>query len=74
MYTQEQYDALVAAIAQGALKVEYGDKKFEYRNLSDMLRVKAEMAAELGLSGDADNKVRRPSFSKGLWPENCSTR
>ena len=47
-YTQQQLDLLDAAIAQGALKVEYADKKVEYRSLSEMLQIRNLMATELG--------------------------
>lgn len=63
-YTQEQYQALTGAIAQGALRVKYGDKEVEYRSLSEMLRVKALMESELGIA-----KPRRTTFaqhSKGI--------
>jgi hypothetical protein len=48
-YTQAQYDTLVAAIAQGVTTVKYGDKEITYRSLNEMLRIKKEMEADLGL-------------------------
>lgn len=36
-YTAEQVAALEAAIAQGALEVQYADKRVRYRSLDDML-------------------------------------
>ncbi len=49
-YTQQQLDLLDAAIAQGALKVEFADKKVEYRSLADMLTTRRLMADDLGLT------------------------
>lgn len=66
-YTTEQLDILKAAIAQGATKVEYGDKKVEYRSLADMLRVQALMETELGITPRANKKIY-PTFNKGLFP------
>jgi hypothetical protein len=64
-YTIIQYNALCDAIAQGVTMVMYGDKRVEYRNLNDMLRVKALMEADLGIK---TNVVRKKSvrFTKGL--------
>lgn len=67
-FTPQQLAILDAAIAEGTLKVEYGDKKVEYRSLNEMLNIRALMAAELG-----EGKPRRTyaSFSKGTYPDNC---
>ncbi|MFT4061088.1 MAG: hypothetical protein QM642_01885 [Edaphocola sp.] len=62
-FTIEEYNQLNKAMAQGALTVEYGDKKVTYRSLDDMLRIKAAMAAELGL-GNAGGNRRIGQFSK----------
>lgn len=48
-YTIEDYNTLKKAIAQGALRVRYGDKEVEYRSLNDMQRILGMMAEELGL-------------------------
>jgi hypothetical protein len=48
-YTLEQYNALVEAIATGALSIQYGGKTVTYRSLADMERLRDNMAAELGL-------------------------
>ncbi|MBS1776025.1 MAG: hypothetical protein JSS64_07065 [Bacteroidetes bacterium] len=62
-FTTEQYNALNAAIAQGTLTVEYGDKKVTYRSLNEMLRIRAMMAKELGVSGKK-NARKTGVFSK----------
>lgn len=67
-FTQTQYDALVNAIAQGVLTVEYADKKVTYRSLADMMALKNTMANELGLNGNnsSTNGRKFADFSKGL--------
>jgi len=63
-YTKEQYDTLCAAIAQGAMRVRYGDKEVQYRTLDEMQRIKAGMEQQLGL---VKRKTRVLStFSKGI--------
>lgn len=49
IFTQTQYDTLIAAIALGAIEVEYGDKKVKYRSLAEMKLIANQMAADLGL-------------------------
>lgn len=66
-FTQTQYDSLIAAIAEGTLKVEYGDKKVEYRSLNEMIRLRDLMADDLGIT----KRPRRTlaGFSKGVYPD-----
>lgn len=65
-YTLEQYTALQAAIAEGALTVRYQDKSVQYRDLDEMMRILKLMATELGLNSNNDGGRRRyASFSKG---------
>lgn len=49
-YTVAQLQALEAAIAQGVTKVRYVDKEVTYRSLDEMLRIRDDMKAQLGLS------------------------
>jgi hypothetical protein len=63
IFTQEQYTALCAAIAQGVLKVEYGDKKIEYRSLNEMMRIKTQMENALGIG---KRRTKYAQHSKGL--------
>ena len=65
-YTIDQYSTLTAAIAQGALIVEYGDKKVEYRSLKEMLELQRIMANDLGLNANTNSGRRYASFSKDL--------
>ncbi|OHD34707.1 MAG: hypothetical protein A2004_00020 [Spirochaetes bacterium GWC1_61_12] len=64
-YTLEQYSALQAAIAEGALTVRYADKSVQYRSLDEMMRILKLMATELGLNSNNDGGRRYASFSKG---------
>jgi len=68
VYTLEQYQALSAAIAEGVKVVEYADKKVEYRDLPDMLRIQALMYDQLFNTGGNNNARRYVSFSKGTNP------
>jgi len=68
-FTREQLGILEAAIAQGALDVNYGDKRVTYRSLNEMMRIRDLMKKELGLSGSSGtgNSNRRfATHSKGL--------
>ena len=56
-FTTEQYNALCEAISQGVLKVEYSDKKVEYRSLSEMLQLKKLIEQELGLGKPQNNRL-----------------
>lgn len=67
-YTPQQLEALDAAIAEGTLKVEYGDKKVEYRSLNEMLKIRNLIAAELGTAAPRRTYA---SFDKGLYPTDC---
>ncbi|WP_449106703.1 phage head-tail joining protein [Pseudomonas mohnii] len=64
-YTIEQYNALQAAVAEGALSVRYADKSVTYRSLDEMMRILKVMAAELGLNSGNDGGRRYTSFLKG---------
>ena len=64
-YTIEQFNALQAAIAEGALSVRYADKSVTYRSLDEMMRILKLMATELGLNACTDGGRRYAAFSKG---------
>jgi hypothetical protein len=65
-YTLADYTALCAAIAQGALSVEYADKKVQFRTLSEMYQIKRDMEKGLGSSNSGKPARKFASFSKGL--------
>lgn len=65
---QQFLDALEKSLFEGVLKVEYGDKKVEYRSVSEMIRIRDMLKNELG-QGRA--KRTYASFSKGTHPTDC---
>lgn len=70
IYTIEQYNSLCAAIAEGVLRVEYADKKVEYRSINDMLKIKSLMEADLGLGKTTEQRRNTTSFNKG-YQKDC---
>jgi hypothetical protein len=50
-FTQQQYNDLVAAIAEGVITVASNGRQVSYRNLSDMMKLKSVMEEELGAAG-----------------------
>ena len=50
-FTQQQYDDLEAAIAEGVSTVSSNGRQVSYRNLSDMLKLRDQMREELGITG-----------------------
>lgn len=64
-YTIEQYNALMAALAQGVKKVKYFDKEVEYRDLDEMLRLQIQMERCLFPEQNKNNGRTYASFSKG---------
>lgn len=67
-YTVDQYNVLVAAIAQGAMTVKYADKEVTYRSLNDMYRIKRDMETQLFAPAIPAPTRRYGEFSKGLYP------
>lgn len=55
-YTQADLDAIESAIKSGTLKVEYQDKKVEYRSLREMQQIRNTIADSL----NSDAKTQRP--------------
>lgn len=49
IFTREQYDSLVEAIAAGVTNVSYSGKVINYRSIEDMIRVARLMRRDLGL-------------------------
>jgi hypothetical protein len=50
-FTQQQYNDLVAAIAEGVTTVMSNGRRVEYRSLSEMMKLKSVMEEELGAAG-----------------------
>lgn len=65
-YTNNQYQTLIAAIAQGATLVKYADKEVQYRTLEDMLRLKRDMEIDLKIGGASRTTRRYARFTTGL--------
>ena len=65
-YTTAQYQALSAAIALGALEVEYADKKVKYRSLNEMLQIQHAMALDLGLYNRGNGGRVKAEFNSDL--------
>lgn len=62
-FTQEQLDDLTAAIAEGVTTVSSLGRQVSYRSLADMLKLRDQMAAELGVGGTG-RKRRYVSFRR----------
>lgn len=62
-WTQTQLDTLEAAIAQGVLTVEYGDKRVTYQSMADMLRLREKMIAELRPGSTSNVRGVRLTYS-----------
>jgi hypothetical protein len=66
-FTQTEIDALKAAIAQGALRVRFGDREVMYRSLAEMLQTLSMMQAEVaGATGQRRTRQVRFVTGKGL--------
>ncbi len=65
-FTIEQYQALQAPIAEGALSVRYADKVSPTGRSFDEIRILKLMANDLGLDADNGGGRRFTSFSKDL--------
>lgn len=63
-FTTDQLATLETAIAQGALRVRYGDREVIYRDLKEMLEIRNRMRKELGLNKSTGKSFAK--FSKGM--------
>ena len=63
-YTQADLDALNAAIATGPSSVSYNGQRVDYRDLSQMREVRAEMERQLGHV--AKKRRSRAVFRSGI--------
>lgn len=64
-YTREQYQALQDAIAEGALTVQFGERRITYRSVDDMIRIMRLMEGDLAGNQVPNDRRRYASFSKG---------
>ncbi len=66
-FTLEGLKRLEEAIARGVLVVQYEDRRTQYRDLDEMLRIRALMRGELGVDAAKPRERRRLArYSKGL--------
>lgn len=63
-FTEEQFNALTAALAAGARTVTYGDQTVTYHSLAEMMELRRLIGAELGLLEQTN--VILAQHSKGL--------
>jgi hypothetical protein len=63
-FTSDQLTALENAIAEGALEVQYSDKRVKYRSLDEMMKIREMMRRDLGVTTSTDNRTYA-RFSKG---------
>lgn len=63
-FTQNQLDAINAAISSGSLVVEFNGKRVQYRSIDDLIKarnlIRNEMIAE-GIIADNRNSNRGPA-------------
>jgi hypothetical protein len=66
-FTEVDITALKAAIAQGALRVRFGEREVTYRSLAEMKEILGMMESEVAVS-DGRTRTRQVRFqtSKGL--------
>lgn len=64
-FTQEQLDALEAAIASGTLEVRVGDKVVRYQTTADMIRARDLMRDQIiGQSSGGGDRTSFASFCR----------
>jgi hypothetical protein len=65
-FTPDQLTALESAIGMGALRVRYADRDVTYHSLDQMLQLRNQIRAELGLSqSNPTNKGGKMAFVTG---------
>ncbi|MGZ4953565.1 MAG: phage head-tail joining protein [Methylobacter sp.] len=64
-FTQTQLNALEAAIAQGALSVQFGERRITYHSLDEMIRLRDTMRSELGVAKPAGSRSRIINIATG---------
>ena len=66
-YTIEQYNMLCNAIGEGVRQVQYSDKMVTYRSLDEMIRIKNDMQASLGIGNNAQVDKRFSGRNVGCY-------
>ena len=62
-FTQQNLDAIEKAIATGTLSVEYNGKRVTYRSMSDLLKARDVIKAELA----NQTAIRAPRSSIAIY-------
>jgi hypothetical protein len=62
-------DSLEEAIAQGALRVQFGDREVIYRSIDEMMKVRDLIRRKLGLVDTSEGNRVYPSHSKGFYSD-----
>lgn len=65
-WTQQQHDALERAIAEGAVSVQYEDRRVTYRSQAEMLTLLESMKRSLGLRSPRATRAFKSEFDKEL--------
>lgn len=65
-YTQDQIDALKAAVAKGATRLRMNGEEVQFGSLAEMRRQIAVMEAELAGGGAGKMSVSYPKTMRGL--------
>lgn len=64
-FSESQLTALESAIAQGALSVQYADRRITYHSLAEMIRLRDTMRSELGIATPVANRSRVINIATG---------
>lgn len=62
-YSQDDLDALQAAMAKGARRLKMGDEEVEFRSLAEMERMETKI--QNALSSQGRSRVARPPTDTG---------
>lgn len=65
-FSSDDLIKLESAISQGAVQVQFKDRLVKYHSLSEMIRLRDMIRAELGLNGTASNRIVNPTTGRGL--------
>ena len=64
-FSQTQLDSLEAAIAQGALTVKMNDRLITYHSFDQMMQLRDQMQAELGVTPASTTRSRFVTVATG---------
>ena len=64
-YTQAQLNTIKEAYAEGVTKVTYNGRTIEYRSLSEMKAIIADIEGDLGGTKTDSDKAHFPTYDRG---------